>query len=182
MSFYELNRLFGAIKTQYEIKGTIDHHQKALLSEGMKKFSGAENFIQEMSKAFQEIENSDDDSTGYYNEYPCDLYVHNSKISIVKPNIFRRFRFQRHLEAKSVPNTQCMESSTISADAIMTLKFCRYKLNFNVALKVFHSFQFSCYGERSTVHEQPKLLPTIITTDSTSTDLRASASTKTEDV
>lgn len=180
MSFYEVNRLFGAIKTQYEFDGTIDHHQKALLLEEMKNFSDGENFVRKMSEAFQEIESSSDDVTELYNEYPCDFHVRSAKRSSVKAKIFRLFRSRSHVTAQSVPNDESTGSSRISADAMGTLTACRYKLKFNVALKVFHLFQFCCHGETCTVDEHQEFLPRISATDSTTTDSTTTDSASTD--
>lgn len=179
MSFCEVNRLFGAIKTQYEFDGTIDRHQKALLLEEMKKFSDGENFVKKMSEAFQEIESSSDDVTGLYNEHPCDFHVRSAKRSSVKAKIFRLFRSRSHVTTQSVPNDESMGSSRISADAMGTLTYCRYKLKFNVALKVFHLFQFSCHGETYTVEHQ-EFLPSISANDSKTTDSTTTDSTTTD--
>lgn len=95
MSAVEVNRLFEDIEDQYENDGVIDPQKKAMLLEEMKKFSGGEKFVQQISAAFQQIENSDDDDTE-------------------------------------------------SSDTRSIVKSRLQKLKFNVALKVFNLFLFSC--------------------------------------
>lgn len=60
MSVSEVHRLFGALREQYELDGTIDPHQKALFLEEMKKFAGGENFVQQMQETFEGLEKDDD--------------------------------------------------------------------------------------------------------------------------
>lgn len=60
MSAREVNRLFEAIEGQYEVDGTIDHHQKQMLLLEMKKFKGGDKFVQRIDEAFRKLENVDD--------------------------------------------------------------------------------------------------------------------------
>lgn len=115
MSAVEVNRLFEAIENQYESNGTIDPQQKAMLFSEMKKFKGGEKFVEQISEAFQQIENS----VNSVSTFACSYHINNANTPIVM----------------GTPGT---------AETPF-----RNKLKFNVALKVFRLFQFSCNVEAS---------------------------------
>ena len=98
MSAVEVNRIFEAIESQYEIDGTIDPEQKAMLFMEMKKFKGGDKFVHQICAAFEQIENEDEKTA---------------------------FSLEPKLKEASV-TSRCN------------------KLKFNLALKVFRLFQFSC--------------------------------------
>ncbi|KAG4076797.1 hypothetical protein HA402_009143 [Bradysia odoriphaga] len=118
MSAAEVNRIFDAIESQYEVDGTIDPQQKAMLFMEMKKFNGGEKFVQQISAAFQQIENN------------C-----NGEMGEIAPI--------------------CSLSSDNNAPKAMgtVVTSRRNKLKFNLALKVFRLFQFSCNIETSPIED-----------------------------
>lgn len=130
MSAYEVCRLFQAIKAQYEVDGTIDPHQKRMLTEEMKKFDGGEKFVYRINEAFQQIESSD----------RFKLSASSGKHSIDR-------------EDTSQSSESLDDNSKVKFTGVGTLQSRRLKLKFDVALKVFNSFQLTCQVEKSPVEE-----------------------------
>lgn len=112
MSAVEVKRLFETIEAQYEIDGTIDPEQKEMLFVEMKKFKGGDKFVQQISQAFQQVEN-------------------NGEAGGIVPG-----------NASSAASNAPKPMGSVVASR-------SNKLKFNVALKVFHLFQFSCDIETS---------------------------------
>lgn len=89
MSAVSVNQLFEEIEQQYEEDGTIDDQKKVMLLQEMKKFKGGEKFVQQMHRAFQQIENADDDG-GKINTNDDGIEA----IEISQPSIVKSRRFK----------------------------------------------------------------------------------------
>lgn len=73
----EANRLFEAIKGQYELDGTIDPLQKAMLLKEMEKLAGGEEFAQQINEVFEKLDKDSD----FQPEIRCEI---NRKLKAVK--------------------------------------------------------------------------------------------------
>lgn len=134
MSAAELNRIFKLIEDHYIASGTIDPHDREMLSEEMKHFDGADGFIQYISKVFDGIVNEQDD--GGDSDSGTD-----SDASPPRPSgrdILRKLAGLPIYHLPTQPQKTKMRSRT---------------KKFRIAVQVFNVFKFSCNVETETTEE-----------------------------
>lgn len=146
MSVDEVNRLFEAIKVQYERDGMIDPQQKSALLEEMKKLKGGEKFVQEINETLQRMDDGDDiedSDNGDDSEASGSSDISEDRSDeIVKKDATDRCQIE------------CSQQQSVQQNVYREVRAPRpLRSRIDVALKVFNLFNFTCNLEKTPIGE-----------------------------